>query len=145
VEVRPVPADDPRVGLAGVGSALHATAALPARCVLAPYASWVTTPDAFDAHVAIRQRAVYEEYAVTTETRILAAGSGEEEPEALMFVAWPPEVHNATAQLNDWRAAPWRDDAGDAEGEEEADAAGGPNCELVRACAAARASLANMR
>jgi hypothetical protein len=143
VEVRPVPVDDPRVGLAGAGAALHASAALPARAVLAPYASWVTTPEHFDAHVALRQRAVYEEYAVTTETRVSQGGKEEEEErEPLMFVAWPPECHNATAQLNDWRAAPWRDSAAagadEADEEDAAAGAGGPNCELVRvhgACA----------
>jgi hypothetical protein len=121
-----VPASDPREGLAGVGAAVHALRALPRRAVIGPYAAWVTTPDEFDARVALRERAEYEAYAVTTEAaRVRVAGEDDEAP--LMFVAFPPAVANATAQLNDWRAQPWLvAAAGDGDG-------GGPNCELVRA------------
>ncbi len=125
--MRHVPASDPREGLAGVGAAVHALRDLPRRAVIGPYAAWVTTPDEFDARVALRERADYEAYAVTTEAaRVRVAG--EDDEASLMFIAFPPAVANATAQLNDWRAQPWlvAAAAGDGDG-------GGPNCELVRA------------
>jgi hypothetical protein len=127
VVVRPVPASDPREGLAGVGAAVRALRDLPNRAVIGPYAAWVTTPDDFDARVALRERADYEAYAVTTEAARVRVAGEDEAP--LMFVAFPPAVANATAQLNDWRAQPWLVAAAAGDGD-----ASGPNCELVRRC-----------
>jgi len=148
VRLRPVPVDDPRVGLAGVGTAAHAARDLPAHAVLGPYRSWVTTPDEFDATVALRERAEYEAHAVrarvmpiaacsradasalfitllqvTTRT-LLRLGAPHHDEHPLMFVACPPAVTDATCELNDWRTAPE-----DAERDYPGD---GPNCELVR-------------
>ena len=123
VRLRPVPVDDPRVGLAGVGTAAHAARDLPAHTVLGPYRSWVTTPDEFDATVALRERAEYEAHAVTTRT-LLRLGAARHDEHPLMFVACPPAVTDATCELNDWRTAPE-----DAERDHPGD---GPNCQLVR-------------
>ena len=122
VRLRPVPADDPRTGLAGVGTAAYAVRDLQAYTVIGPYSAWVTTPDEFDECVAVRERAEYEAHAVTTETPLELKGIGST---PLMFVAHPPSVADATCELNDWRVAP-----ADKEREQPGD---GPNCELVRA------------
>ena len=122
VRLRPVPADDPRTGLAGAGTAAYAVHDLPARAVVGPYSAWVTTPDEFDEHVAVRERAEYEAHAVTTETPLELEGLGST---PLMFVAHPPSVADATCELNDWRVAPAN--------KERQQPGDGPNCELVRA------------
>ena len=126
VAVQPVPAADPRAGLAGTGRGLYATRHWPAFCVVGPYTAWVTCQTEFDARVPLLQRLHYESYAVTSRRRVRVCG----ERQSLMFVASPSEVADGTSQMNDWRCIS-PDGQPHAPPATSNSQAAGPSCQLV--------------